>query len=139
MSANCSVDFDSSFNIRENVISKVKTGDTFEYILQFPVGTKFSAKFVSPILSAENFEIQKNFASFEKDGLKTLKLFIPFLCYKDDNCEIEKAEILLLNGEKLDYTEQARNFKTEKKEFLPMDREYFDVPVNTKRVKVWYK
>ena len=95
--ASCGADLNTSFDIRENVIPKVKTGDTFEYIVQFPVGTKFSAKFLSPILSAENFEIQKNFATFEKDGLKTLKLFIPFLCYKDDNCEIEKAEILLLN------------------------------------------
>ena len=137
--ASCGADLNTSFDIRENVIPKVKTGDTFEYIVQFPVGTKFSAKFLSPILSAENFEIQKNFATFEKDGLKTLKLFIPFLCYRGDNCEIEKAEILLLNGEKMDYTEQAKRFKTEGKEFFPMDRKYFDVPVNTKSVKVWYQ
>lgn len=68
-----------------------------------------------------------------------VKFFAPFLCFGDDACVIEKAELTLMNGEKRDYTKEVQDFKKNSQTFNMADMEYFEIPANMQKIKVWYR
>lgn len=112
-------------------MKNIRSGDSLTFVVQYPQNTTISAYFFpffffekimkKPMLFPIPFErkmvVTGNWMNLpssdetDEKNDKVLEWGSEFLCFGADSCEIEKMEITRLNGEKVDYTNEAQNFK----------------------------
>lgn len=81
---------------------QIKTSDTLILHIQPEIGTIIKARYASPFASENIAKVTSNLST--DPNIKHLELMPEFLCYKKYGCEVTKAIITKLNGDKIDIT-----------------------------------
>lgn len=81
---------------------QIQTGDSLTFHIQPKIGTTFTTRYLSPLAPETKTKVIGNFAS--DSNVKNLEIIPEFLCFKKYGCEVTKATITTLSGEKKDIT-----------------------------------
>lgn len=81
---------------------QIQTGDTLTFHIQPKIGTTFTARYLSPFAPNATVKVVSNLST--DPNIRNLEILPEFLCFKKYGCEVAKAIITTLSGEKKDIT-----------------------------------